>query len=45
MENLKKSSSLKPEDVEHIYLACKIMKWSSTKFVQIMTLGPKVATP
>ena len=53
-ENIKKSSCLKPQGIELWYLVCSITKtsgplpslfklWSrSTKFVQIMTLGPKM---
>ena len=39
----KKSSCLKTQDLEPWYLACSNNIWTSTKFVQIMALGPKVA--
>ena len=42
---LKKSSSHKLEDQELRYLVCSIAQWTSTKFVQIMALGLKLAAP
>ena len=42
---LKKSSSHKLEDQELRYLACSIAQWTSTKFVQIIALGLKLAPP
>ena len=44
-ENMKKSSCLKPYGLESLYLVCSITWWNSTKFVQIMPLGPKMAPP
>ena len=42
-ENMKKSSCLKPQRIEPWYLVCSIYLWTSTKFVQIMPPGPKIA--
>ena len=44
-ENMKKSSCLKPLGLELWYLVCSITLWTSTKFGQIMPLGPKMAPP
>ena len=44
-ENLKKSSYLKPYGPESSYLVCSITWWTSTKFVQVMPLEPKMAPP
>ena len=41
-ENVKKSSCLKPQGLEPCYLVCSITKWTSTKIVQIIALGPKM---
>ena len=40
-----KSSSLERQGLELLYFVYSIIYWSSTKFVQIMTPGPKMATP
>ena len=43
--NVKKSSCLKPQGLEPWYLVYSITKWTSTKFVQILALGPGMARP
>ena len=40
-----KYSCLKPQGLEPCYLVCSIIYWTSTKFVQIMPLGQKWASP
>ena len=42
---MKKSSSLKPEGLDYRYLVSSFTKWTFTKFVQIIALGPKMAPP
>ena len=44
-ENMKKSSCLKPYGLESLFLVCSITWWKSTKFGQIMPLGPKWPHP
>ena len=44
-EKHEKSSCLKPQGLEPCYLVCIIIWWTSTKFVQIITLGPKISPP
>ena len=44
-ENVKKSSCLKPQGQEPRFLVFSITKWTSTKFVQIITLGSKMVPP
>ena len=39
----KKSSCLKPDGLESWYLVCSITWWTSTKSVQNMPIGPKMA--
>ena len=44
-ENVKKSSCLKPQGLDYWYLVFSITLWTSTKFVQIIDLGPKMVPP
>ena len=44
-KNVKKSSCLKPEGLESWYLVCSIIQWTSTKFIQIISLEPKTGLP
>ena len=44
-ENVKKSFCLKPRGLELDILVCSINKLTSTKFVQIMPLAPKMGLP
>ena len=44
-ENVKKSSCLKLEGLEPWYLVYSITMWTSTKFVQIISLGPEMECP
>ena len=39
-ENVKKNYCLKPEGLDCRYLVFSITQWTSTKFVQIIALGP-----
>ena len=41
-ENEKKSSCLKPKGLEPWHLVCSIAKWTSTKFVQIISFWPEM---
>ena len=44
-ENVSKSSCLKPQGQEPCFLVFSITKWTSTKLVQIITLGSKMVPP
>ena len=44
-ENMKNSSCLKPQGRELWFLFCSITSWTSTTFVQIIPMGPKMAQP